>query len=256
MPAQNGSRGRRLGGRCPCPRCPVQIPIEEGLPAGGAWPEGCASAASGRQPAPCCRPASPPASRQCHACAARAATPGVGPGWRTCRPPARRRRLPATSPLAPTRSRAAGSGQNGSVSPEELWDSSLPEYMQQTAAEGFCESWEETLRRGASSGGAPATGSRAEAVWATIRCARGCARERPPAVLHASAHAAVCAAAAACCRRPPPPARASPPRLTRAPRAPPLHVSSHPQQGGGGGRGAGAAALLLPLRLRPVARQL
>lgn len=74
-----------------------------------------------------------------------------------------------TVPLLPFPLLPADHTKNGFVSPEEMWDSSLPEYMQQASNDGMCESWETTLQRGSSSG-APAHGSHAEAIWTAIRC--------------------------------------------------------------------------------------
>lgn len=79
-----------------------------------------------------------------------------------------------TASLAPPRSVPAGG--DGALDADEMWDSGLPEYMQQGQAEteDDCESWEETLRQGSprpTSGVAPAAsaGPAGSQLWQTIR---------------------------------------------------------------------------------------
>ena len=63
---------------------------------------------------------------------------------------------------------SGAAGSNGSVPAEELWDSALPEYMQNQGAHSeMCESWEDMLRQGEAGGGTRSS----TIIWETIRCA-------------------------------------------------------------------------------------
>ena len=150
-----------------------------------------------------------------------------------------------------------GASSNGSVPPEELWDSALPEYMQnQGAHSDMCESWEDMLRQGEAGGGTRSSST----IWQTIRCAAGSSgvggcgsgggggpvsfKPSPGDQLLALNGGAFVSVAFRCCCC----------RFHNSLLIPP--PNHWLQQGGGGGRSRRAAALLLPLRLHPVARQL
>ena len=85
----------------------------------------------------------------------------------------------APPPPPPPPPAGPSNSQNGSTPHEadddggsQAWESrGIPEYMQDPGDSELCESWEETLQRGAERSGQPPLPAAADLLWQTIRCA-------------------------------------------------------------------------------------